>query len=184
LPKLPAAALGRLLFAALVLAGLAQPSLARGADPPQLQALKAGFLFNFARFTTWPEGKQPVGLVRFCPIRGSLDPALFADWPGKQIHGRPVDVRILASDLERLEDCHVVFASERGTLTSPDASRRARSAHVLLVSDTRSFARAGGHIGLVEEAGRLRFQVNLPAVRAAGLKLSARMLRLARIVNP
>jgi hypothetical protein len=174
---------GRLLAVALI-AGAPMPAEARSGDPPQLQALKAGFLFNFARFTSWPAEKRPDDLVRFCPVHGSLAPQLLADWTTKSIRGRPVDVQILARDLERLEDCHVVFASDAMALTAPATRGRALAAHVLLVSDAPGFARAGGHIGLVEDDGRLRFQVNLDAVRSAGLKLSARMLRLARVVVP
>jgi hypothetical protein len=174
--------LAGLLLALALSAAAALPAEARGSDPPQLQALKAGFLFNFARFTSWPAEKRPRDLVRFCPLRGSLAPQLLADWGEKRIGGQRVDVRILAQDLERLEDCHVVFGSDAVALTAPATRDRALAAHVLLVSDAPGFASAGGHIGLIEDGGRLRFQVNLAAVRAAGLKLSARMLRLARVV--
>jgi hypothetical protein len=55
---------------------------------------------------------------------------------------------------------------------------------VLVVSDMPGFAVLGGHIGLVEDSNRLRFQVNLEAALKTGLKLSSKFLQLAEIVGP
>ena len=53
---------------------------------------------------------------------------------------------------------------------------------VLTVSDTPEFLKLGGQIVLVRENKRIRFDVNLPAVRKSGITLRAQLLRLARHV--
>jgi hypothetical protein len=54
------------------------------------------------------------------------------------------------------------------------------------VGDTEHFAADGGVIGLVIEANKIRFEINLEAAEKANLKISARLLALAKTVigNP
>jgi hypothetical protein len=58
-----------------------------------------------------------------------------------------------------------------------------RDAPVLTVSDTTDFARHGGGIEFVREPNRLRFDVNLPGAERAGIKVSSRLLKVARRVH-
>lgn len=53
---------------------------------------------------------------------------------------------------------------------------------VLTVADMPGFARAGGILDLTTIDDRLRFDVNTTAAERAGLKLSAKLLRLAATV--
>ena len=57
-----------------------------------------------------------------------------------------------------------------------------RNGHVLLVSDMPGFAELGGHIALIQDRNKFRFQINLRAVQQTGLTLSSRLLQLAEIV--
>jgi hypothetical protein len=57
------------------------------------------------------------------------------------------------------------------------------SAKVLTVSDISDFARQGGMIGFVIEDGRVKIQINLQAVNNAGLKISAKLLEVAKIIS-
>jgi hypothetical protein len=54
---------------------------------------------------------------------------------------------------------------------------------VLTVSDARGFAQAGGMIELYEDNGRMRFAINIDTLQKSGVKLSSRLLDLARIVK-
>ena len=53
----------------------------------------------------------------------------------------------------------------------------------LTVGETEGFAVRGGIINLTAEGNKLHFEVNLLAAERAGLKISAKMLALAKIVN-
>lgn len=163
---------------------------AAGGAPVQAQvpadpaAVKVAFTFNFAKFTTWPGSKAETGRLRICFERGTLAERAIMRLEGKRLGGRAVAPAVKRPDPERIADCHVLFVGarswmgERGPLL-----RQARVHHVLLVSDLTAFARQGGHIGLETTGGRMRFSVNLAAARRAGLSLSSRMLRLARVVQ-
>ena len=59
---------------------------------------------------------------------------------------------------------------------------RLKSQPVLTVSDLAGFAEAGGAIGF-NTAGSVRITINPAAVQAAHLSLSAKLIRLARVVD-
>jgi hypothetical protein len=60
---------------------------------------------------------------------------------------------------------------------------RLKEAPVLTVSDAEGFAESGGMIELFQENGRMRFAVNVEVVQRSGLRVSSRVLDLARIVK-
>lgn len=149
-------------------------------------SVKAAFIYNFAKFAIWPTDRleASAGAIGLCVQGGDLDRRALSPLEEKRIDDRPVRVEILAPGAP-IDGCHVFFASR---FQSETDLRRilvvARSRAVLMVSDSPGFAAQGGHIGLVEDRSRLRFQVNLPAVSEAGVKLSSKLLQLAEIVGP
>ena len=54
---------------------------------------------------------------------------------------------------------------------------------VLTVSDITGFAREGGIIGFFVEEKRVQFEINVAAAEVAGVRISSRLLNLARIVD-
>lgn len=171
------AALG--LAASLALA-LAPVSVAAA----EIDALKAAFVFNFAKFTTWPAGKAPEQHIRLCFQRGSLAPEIFAGWEEKRIHDAAVRTNLVRLPSDRIDRCHVLYLKMTASAWPiPKLRELAARHHVLLVSDTGNFAQRGGHITLVQAGQRLRFRVNRQSVEDAGLTLSSQMLRLAEIVG-
>jgi hypothetical protein len=152
--------------------------------------VKAAYLFQFTLFVRWPEGSFPdeqapivIGLLGADPFGRMLD-ATVAD---EKVRGRSIEVRRLGQDdgaYESVRGCHVLFVSD---MTEPrlDAMLTAwRDSSVLTVSDLDGFAARGGVVELALEKGRIVFRVNRVAAERAGLKLSARLLSLADIVEP
>ena len=58
-----------------------------------------------------------------------------------------------------------------------------RTLPVLTVSDGKGFAQAGGIIELYVEGGRMRFAINVDATARSGLRLSSRLLGLAKVIR-
>ena len=54
---------------------------------------------------------------------------------------------------------------------------------VLTVSDRRGFSEWGGIIEMYIESGRMRFAVNVDAAEHSGLRLSSRLLGLAKVIR-
>ena len=85
-------------------------------------------------------------------------------------------------DLSHLGSCHILFISRSAKGSLPEVLAAVGRRSVLTVSDMEAFARAGGIIGFVLQAGKIRFEINHEAARRANLTVSSRLLQLASIV--
>jgi hypothetical protein len=148
---------------------------------PRLEyQVKAGYLFNFLRFTEWPAEMQRVGT----PLRvGVLEDAaafnVIADTlRGKTLNERTIEVESLKTG-DAFHGFHLVFVPR--TAAPPPTNPTTEG--VLLVGETKDFALHNGMIGFVLRGYNIRFQVNLTAAHHAGLKLSGRLASLAEIVQ-
>jgi hypothetical protein len=57
--------------------------------------------------------------------------------------------------------------------------------HVLTVAATTQFLEDGGMVNIIRTSGKLRFEVNISAVRDAGLTLKSSVLKVAsRVYRP
>jgi hypothetical protein len=179
-----ARAAGWLLAASL--AGLSLCSIAFAqSDQPSEYQLKAAFLFNFTKFVEWPyssfeDSQSPI-------VLGIVGDDPFGDDLARIIAGQKVQGRSLAIRKERwgddLRGCHVLFISASELDHSARILGGVRSASVLTVSDMEGFAEAGGVIQFVTQENRVRFVVNLDAATQKKLRLSAKLLALARVIG-
>lgn len=173
-------------FLAASLAGLLLYNVAFAqSDQPSEYEVKAAFLFNFTKFVEWPDGsfdapQAPivVGIIGDDPFGNDLERII----AGQKVQGRSLVIRRerWGDDLRR---CHVLFisASEHGH--SSRILESVQSAGVLTVSDMEGFAEGGGVIEFVIEQNRVRFVVNLDAATQDRLRLSAKLLALARVIG-
>jgi hypothetical protein len=169
-------AIGMVLTAAAGVDGRAQART----DPE----LKAAFLLNFAKFTVWPPESLPGSspLIACVLGGGRVADALEELTRGQQVQGRPVSVRRIDAD-GPLRSCHVLYGPALAGARALAVVGAAASAPVLTVSDSPDFALRGGIAGFYIEDGKMRFAVNAHAAARAGLRLSSRLLNLARLVK-
>ena len=161
------------------LAGLVLAVNLGAAATPDYQ-VKAAYLYNFAKFVEWPAGSSP---VRICvmgkdPFGGTLDETV----AGRSVNGRPLEARKLPEGGEP-GGCQVIFFSEADTEKPEAALRAAEKAGALTVGESRAFQDGGGMIRFLEEGGKVRFDINLEAVKRARLQVSSQLLRVARSVH-
>ena len=147
---------------------------------PEYQ-VKALFLFNFARFVSWPS-PQPsdtpfvIGIVGDDPFNSYLDETV----RGEKVNNRLLTIQRIRRRREP-RNCNILFISqsERDRAAQIVANLKGRS--VLTVSDIDGFANLGGMIELFTEKNQIRMRINLEAVRAANLKVSAKLLQVAEV---
>jgi hypothetical protein len=160
---------------------------ARGdpAGPSREYQLKAAFLYNFAQFAEWPDDafKGPRGPIVIAvagenPFGGTLEQAV----RGKQLNGREITVRYFPS-AAAVEPCHVLFVSASERNNVPQALQRAGS-YCLTVGDVEGFTARGGIFRFLVEDNKVRFEVNIDAAQHARVKISSRLLKLAKIYEP
>jgi hypothetical protein len=147
-------------------------------------ALKAAFLFNFAKFVEWPADVGHSGpLLSVCVLD---DPAV-EDSLAQLVSGAPASARAVTllkgARSKSLRGCHVLYLGDQDSARITATLDELKNAPILTVGDGETFARGGGMIGLFIEDGRMRFAINPDAAQRAGLRLSSRLLSLAKIVK-
>jgi hypothetical protein len=85
--------------------------------------------------------------------------------------------------LEQTAAAHLLYIAPSQARRLPAVLRAVADATVLTVGDTDGFARDGVAINLYTFDNRVRIEVNSTAAARAGVRLSANLMRLARIVE-
>jgi len=175
-------------------------------EAARVAAIKAGMVVNFLRYTTWPSGSFKDAEDRKAPIVVTLAgdtgfaSALADAVRGVTIGGREIELRQVSyptarrdETAPRQEDIDAYYASLRGShavffgrsesTRVTESLRKLEGADVLTMSDLGGFAEAGGMLGMVVREKRVAIDANEDAVKATALKLSSRLLKLARIVR-
>lgn len=176
----------RALAAAVIASSASVPATAQTSQADSVDALHAAFLFNFAKFTTWPTVNDLDTSIKFCVQSGAIGQEAFAGWGKKRIQNRPVRVAFFSQFTESdLQNCSILFFSEAPQGADMKWLAEVSAANnTLMVSDIEGFSAQGGHIELYLANRRLRFKVNLGALEKARLSLGAGVLNLAEIVSP
>ncbi len=79
--------------------------------------------------------------------------------------------------------CHMLFFSEDPGVDVGRVLGEIADNAVLTVGETGDFTRLGGMVRFYPAANRVRFEINPEASRTAGLRISSRLLRLAKITK-
>jgi hypothetical protein len=173
--------------AAVVAVGLLASGLVVSAADERLteHQVKAAFLFNFAKFVTWPadtfaDQNAPlvIGIAGDDPFGGAIDDIT----RGERVNGHPILVKRLGAD-DQLEHCQILFvsASERKRLRH--ILETLSNAPVLTVGEPDDFARLGGVIRFTKDQYRVGFEINVDAAERSRLRISSKLLSLAHIVG-
>lgn len=166
-----------------IVAGLVSSAFAQR---PTEYEVKAAFVYNFAKFTEWAPGAFAgddapivIGVLGEDPFGAALGRTV----RGKTVKGRRLAVRRFSKAGDGLRTCHILFvsASESGRLAS--VFKHLQGEPVLTVGEIEGFGEKGGMINFVLDQHRIRFEINPEVAERAGLKLSSRLLKLARIVR-
>jgi hypothetical protein len=164
----------------LLLVGLGPTGWAQTAAAP---ALKAAFLYNFAKFTAWPTEVLAAGApLVVCSTDAAVFDQLARTTAGRSIGAHAIDVRQVSVDAAAIRACHVAYVSEVDATRAAQLADALKSAPVLTVGDSEEFVRLGGIAGLFVESGQMRFAISVERARRAGLELSSKLLNLARII--
>jgi YfiR/HmsC-like len=146
--------------------------------------IKAAFLYNFAKFVEWPASDfgDASGVLRICVFgQDPFGQELRDITNDKSINGHKLQVD-QATDLKMARTCHILFISSSEKAQLARILESLRDTDVLTVGDMKGFVEQGGMINFVLENDRVRFEVNLKAAEQARLKVSSKLLHVARNV--
>jgi hypothetical protein len=168
------------LFVAIGALGAAPGAAREQNDARSDTTVKAVFLFNFAKFTEWPS-REAAGPLTLCVIGDPRVARELADTArGQRIGDRSLVVSEIRID-GPVQSCHLLFISQSEVRKAREVLVILKRLPILTVSDNQGFARGDGIIEFFIDSERMRFAVNTGAVDRAGIRLSSRLLGLARI---
>lgn len=171
---------------ALALACVLTPALAAAQDAARAAEvrIKAAFLYKFCDFVEWPPGAfaAPDGAFTIGVLGAdALADELAAVVAQRSVHGRPVVLRKLRRGAP-LAGLHLLFVGGRDGSRLPEVLAAAMGQPTLTVTEAQDDDNPGSVINFVLVADKVRFDVSLPPASAGGLKISARLLAVARKV--
>lgn len=168
------------LLLAVALLAVLSPDPSQAQHPSEHQ-VKAAFLFSLASFVDWPETEQAdtlsIGILGQDPFGEAFTPFL-----DKQIKDRPVRLH-RSTRLQELPPCQVLYICPSEARYLPQILAYLGNRRVLTVGETEGLAAAGVMINFYLEENKVRFEINVEAAHRADLKLSAKLLKLARLVE-
>ena len=176
----------RTIFVASFWMATAWSPLILAKNAPNEYEVKAACLYNFLKYVEWPaqafaaaDNPWTIGVLGEDPFGKWLEKAV----GDKIVNGKKIVIR-RAAQLEDVTPCQLLFLSqsEKGRVKKVLAKLQGTS--ILTVSECDTFAEQGGIINFLMSGEKIRFEINLNAAQRAGLKMSPKLLNVARIVSP
>jgi hypothetical protein len=155
------------------------------ADATQIEAnLKAVFLFNFAKYVTWPAlaiGERSPAEIRICvPANDGFFALLRSAVEGENVNGKPL-VAVALDGLDAARTCQILYVADPQTADGKAWLTAVRGRQVLTVAD--GTLTDDTVIAFVRDNNRIRFDINRANGTRRNLHVSSKLLRLARQVR-
>lgn len=175
-----------MLTVALLFSAVLKTHTAQAENFDQYQA-KAIFLYNLTHFISWPMGEDQNNKQLFTIVvlgHDSLGTYLNDVAAGELADGRRIVIkRYYVLEQLRQQPCDLLFVSKDQMALWPQIRAVARQHAILTVSDMEGFAHRGGIINLLTSDRKIQIEINIEEARRNGFEFSAKLLRLARIIN-
>ena len=147
--------------------------------------IKGVLLYNLSQFVEWPStaftndaSPLRIGILGQDPFEGVLDAIVREETAG---HRRLVVDRY--QNVEEIKRCHILFISSSEQNRIFTTFSKLANRPILTVGDADEFIQQGGMVKFYKnEEDKIRLQVNLNAVKAAQLSMSAKLLRVADVL--
>ncbi len=156
-----------------------------GGDAFPEYKIKAAFLYNFIRYTTWPKealGKKEAPIELMVVGKDPFGPILTATFRDKKLHGRSVVIRHVKDAPKKLT-AHLIFACGLDEKQKVALIKACAGLPILLIGDESGLAEQGACASFFVKHNKVRFEVNNEVTKASKLTISSQLLKLATIVK-
>lgn len=171
--------------------------------PGREYQIKAAFIYNFIKFVDWPEEKMvdsnepiTIGIIGSENFIKAFEPIIH-----KKVKNRNISIKYFKGyeklkrsqederqwnqKTEALKTCHLLMFCSCDSVRIKDTSqivKALKGSPVLTVGETAGFLESGGIINFLMEDKKVRFEINVTAAKKSRLKISSKLLRLAKRV--
>lgn len=149
---------------------------------PREDAIKSGFLYNFARYSQgeWFNPQTNTSYT-ICSLNEQFTDVATQTLEQLTIKDLPIVVKYLTPKFENINDCDTLYISKNDIHKWSDLNERDTLIHAMLVGEYDGFLDAGGHINFYIVGGKIRFEANPVKLKNTGINMSSKVLRLGRV---
>jgi hypothetical protein len=165
---------------------LACPDARVRAEAQDVNALKADMIGNMAKFVQWPDAmmSQNKGQLVVAVLgEDELAAVIASVLSSRSVNGKPVFVRF-ARRAQDVRGCQIVYIASSEMAHAAEVEEALRGSATLTLADADGFATRGGMVNFSGTPPNVRFEICLARAEQAGLRISSRLLALARVVEP
>ena len=150
--------------------------------------IKAGYLYNFTKFVTWPQINDKtfnVCILGSDPFGALIDPIEKKSAFARSIRIVRLNQADFLADSNLKTDCHILYVSgvNNPKMVFEKIHASPKKDETLVVGESEAFVAEGGMIGFVNRNGKIKLQINLQSVRQTGLRISAKLLEIAELTK-
>ncbi len=144
--------------------------------------VKAAYVYNFAKFVDWPSTAFSAPNAPICVgVIGADDFAALLEKvvKDKLIQEHPIQVRLLKWPAD-LGACNIVYVGATEQKRFRQICESVQNSPVLTITEAEDKSQVKGIMNLFMESGKVQFEVNIEGAEKARLRISSKLLRLAR----
>ncbi len=176
-----------MLLIRIVLTFLFFSTLASANQPALEYKVKAAYLYNFTKFIKWPERQTET--FNLCILQPDPFGSLLEPLEQRTALDKPIKL-VKLSSIQEAGQCHILYIGDESRLRSvrlgtvlPGVLTISSLDDTVMAEKQPFFTGNGGMIGFVIRDGKVKLQINLIALRKNGLKISAKLMEVAELVE-
>lgn len=173
-----------MLMTVLVCAMNSARAIAQAPNAAAEANVKAVFLFNFTKYVTWPAqgiAERSPTAIRICvTANDTFFTLLKSAVEDEEIDGKPLEA-VALNGLDDAPTCQILYVGNAASADGKAWLSAVRGRQVLTVGDGPLNDETV--IAFIRDGNRVRFDINRAAASRHGLNVSAKLLRLARLVR-
>lgn len=140
-------------------------------------AVKAAFIFNFAKLTDWPN--KDANSILICSISTSHIGEKLLSLNGKYINGKPIKV-VRLNTTDTITHCHILYMGPKIELTNK-IKEIAESNSILTIGESNNFLKSGGIINFQKVEDKISFTINVNAAKKSVVHLDGQLIKYGNI---
>jgi hypothetical protein len=144
--------------------------------------LKESYVYNFLKFVSFPASQQKE-YIEICLAGENPFGKKIFKLSEKTIDGKKLIVSEKEID-DSIKSCDVIFISKNQDKKISKILEIINNHPVFSISESQGVSEPGCVLNFYVENERLRFEINVAAVKKAGLTIDSRLLNLAKIIKP
>lgn len=153
--------------------------------------VKAAFLYNFIKFVEWPpkafpKQSSPIIIGILGDDDPFLDPVTRINYLNQTVRDKMINGRTIVVErsdrIGNLKNCQLLFIAKSERNHMKEIFSSINGMNILTVGETDNFCANGGMINFYMQSEKVRFEINVSAAERASLRISSKLLSVAKII--